>query len=101
MYLITEEGKIYEGTALTSEEAEIYDELICELGNRSGSSYISTADRHKLTGYLLSTFVLVRRKPLVQEPEISLKELDPVAEEPKQATLIPEDEYDPDPTSHV
>lgn len=75
MYIITEEGKIYEGLVLTPEEAEIYKELGEgeELNNHS-SGYVSQSDRRKIAAYLCSNFILVRRNSLVQEPEIGTEE---------------------------
>jgi hypothetical protein len=81
MYVITEEGRIYEGLALTPEEAKIFEEL-GESGEFSAhtSGYISQSDSRKLAAYLCSNFILVRRKTLVQEPEMDSIEPDFIPE---------------------
>lgn len=69
MHIITEEGIIYEGLALTPEEAEIYKELGEEQGlNDHASGYISQSDSRKIAAYLCANFIFTRRKALVQEP---------------------------------
>lgn len=81
MYVITEEGKIYEGLALTPEEAEIFKQLGegSELNDHT-SGYISQSDSRKIAVYLCSNFILVRRKSLEQEPELNSEEPDFVPE---------------------
>jgi hypothetical protein len=71
MYVITEEGKIYEGLALTPAEAEIFKQLGegPEL-NEHSESYISQRSARKIAAYLCSNFILVRRKTFIQEPEM-------------------------------
>jgi hypothetical protein len=69
MHIITEEGIIYEGLALTPEEAKIYKELGEEQGlNDHTNGYISQSDSRKIAAYLCANFILTRRKALVQEP---------------------------------
>ena len=69
MHIITEEGTIYEGQALTSEEGKIYKELGEERGlNDHTSGYISQSDSRKIAAYLCANFIFTRRKALVQEP---------------------------------
>ncbi len=84
MYVITEEGKIYEGLALTPEEAEIFEQLGegPELNTQS-ESYISRSSSRKIAAYLCSNFILERRKPLEQEPELNSEEPELNSEEPE------------------
>jgi hypothetical protein len=75
MYIITEEGKVYEGLALTPEEAEIFKELeeSEELYSHS-CGYIAQSDRRRIAAYLCSNFILVRRQSPEQESEPSSEE---------------------------
>jgi len=71
MYVITEEGRIYEGLALTPEEAEIFKDLGEGAGiNEHCNSYISRDNSRMLAAYLCSNFILVRRKSLEQSPTV-------------------------------
>ena len=93
MYVITEEGKIYEGLALTPEEAEIFKELgEGEVLNDHSSGYISQSDQRRIAAYLCTNFILVRRKTLVQEPEMDSIEPDFVPESYfyDELTAVPE-----------
>jgi hypothetical protein len=87
MYVITEEGQIYEGLALTPEEAEIFKELGegPELNSHS-IDYISRSDCRRIAAYLCSNFILVRRRSLEQESEIDSEEPDFIPEFVEQTT---------------
>jgi hypothetical protein len=81
MYVITEEGQVHEGLALTPEEAEIFKQLGegPEL-NAHSENYISQRSACQIAAYLCSNFILVRRKSLEQEPELNSEEPDFVPE---------------------
>ena len=81
MYIITEEGQIHEGLALTPEEAKIFEYLGAGPAlDAHSESYISPRSARKIAVYLCSNFILVRRKSLEQEPEINSEEPDFVPE---------------------
>ena len=71
MYVITEEGRIYEGLALTPEEAEIFKELgEGDEINAHSSSYVTRDSCRTIAAYLCSNFILVHRKSPEQLPTV-------------------------------
>ena len=69
MYVLTEDGSIHEGLALTPEEVEILEdeENNSNLNSLSAVSYISSRAQKQITQYFISKYFLVRRKKVETE----------------------------------
>lgn len=84
MHIITSEGKIVEGQELTAEEVGILKELTTDGGmiNHASDAYIADRTAMRIAKYLIETFRITRRQPLVstveEVVELELPTVDPV-----------------------
>lgn len=88
MYILTDDGKIYEGLALTPAEVEIVQTLPEEINNESNIGFVNSRDRERIIAYILSKYFMVPRYvPAVETPEVET-EVEDTEAEPETETIV-------------
>ncbi len=84
MYVLSDDGKIYEGIQLSVDEAEAYEMLDSTNLTAHSNSYISRSGAAQLAGWILQEFILVKRHvaPPESEPTPEAPDMDDVIEKP-------------------